>query len=523
MRKRVFGIVTMAFLCVVLHGGGKSTITIAGTADLQGTMEPSAQKIDLGGDGQKRTVEMGGVSRISTIFKNIKQENPASVFVSAGDDLMGRYFHAFRGKAIFSLMSAAGYDLMVFGNHEFDKGSAVLAKALESATFTTICSDLSLPKIFEGRYRRWLIREMGGVKVGFFSLMTEGFPLMSSAEDVTPIGDNLSVAADMVKLLREKGADVVVLLSHVGHKQDRMIAKRTKGIDLIFGGHSHHYPRKMNLINKTAIVNGGEQGVYVVRVDIPLDEHNHPIHKDIRMRYIPVSPDVEEDSTVKKVVERYSAELPASIVLGRTDAPWDLRTRTTRKSESAVADMINDLLREKFKVDIVMNNAGAIRGKKIYPVGDITDTMLKEIDEFGNNAFIFRIKGRYIPEILENSAANYGKGGLMQVSGLRYRIRLQGKIQKCSGEKVLEKGSRVEGIKVLHDGKWEDLDPEKEYSVLSNSFLVKNAGDGYFWFRKYGIDMKDTYTNFYSIMAEYLSGHGTLTPAGTDGRLEIVH
>ena len=98
-------------------------ITIAGTADLQGMMEASSQKFDLDGDGKKEKVVMGGIAYLATAYKQLKKENPNTVIVSTGDDLMNRYFHTYKGKAILSLMSDAGYDLYAFGNHEFDKGS----------------------------------------------------------------------------------------------------------------------------------------------------------------------------------------------------------------------------------------------------------------------------------------------------------------------------------------------------------------------------------------------------------------
>ncbi len=36
-------------------------------------------------------------------------------------------------------------------------------------------------------------------------------------------------------------------------------------------------------------------------------------------------------------------------------------SKITRKSESVVASMINDLMREKYDVDIVLNNSGSLR------------------------------------------------------------------------------------------------------------------------------------------------------------------
>ena len=499
-------------------------ITIAGTADLQGMMESSTQKFDLNGDGKKEKIKMGGMAYIATVYKQLKKENPNTVIVSTGDDLMNKFFHTYKGKAILSLMSDAGYELYAFGNHEFDKGSKVLSAALDDTFFTPICSDLDVSaSSLKGKCKPYILKEIDGVKVGFFSLMTEDLPLVTSERAVKIISDNVTTAKMMVKLLRDKGANVIIALSHIGYKQDRVLAKQVKGIDLIFGGHSHEYVKKIGRVNGTAIVNGGQQGTQIIKVDIPLNKDLKVLNREIKMTKIPVTDAFKADQKIEERVAKYQEGFPAAIVLGQTKTPWNLSSEEMRKSESSVADMINDLMREKFKVNVVLNNAGAFRGSKVYAEGNITDSMLKEIDEFGNYAYILKLKGKYFKEILERSAASYGEGGLMQVSGLKYRITLPKQVQQIKDRKVIKPGNRVDSIKVLQERKWVDLDPKKEYSILSNSFIVNHEGDGYFWFKKYGTDMKNTYTSFYSIMAEVIDAQKVLTPKAKDGRIEIIH
>ncbi len=119
---------------------------------------------------------------MASIIKEVRAKSEHSVFaISTGDSLMGRYFHVFRGRAIFRLMTAAGYDLYAMGNHEFDKGPQVLADALKTAGFETLCTDLNLCQTpLKGLCRPWIIRNVNGIAVGFFSLMTEDFPLVTS-------------------------------------------------------------------------------------------------------------------------------------------------------------------------------------------------------------------------------------------------------------------------------------------------------------------------------------------------------
>lgn len=500
------------------------TISIVGTADLQGMLEPSIQKIDLNGDGKREKVAMGGISHLATLYKELKKQNPNTIVVSAGDDLMNSYFHVFRGKAILRMMSAAGYDLYVFGNHEFDKGSDVLAKALKGTKFITICSDLNVSaSSLKGMCVPNIIKEIDGVKVGIFSLMTENLMEETAEKKVKLRGSNVKIAREMIAALKKQGADVIVLVSHIGYKKDVALAKQVKGIDVIFGGHSHAYMKKIGHIGKTVIVNGGEQGSQVVKVDIPINTNNKAEHKKITMTKIPVSAKYAADTKVEKKLEGYKNKLPKTIVLGITKKEWIMDSKRNRKGESTVADMINDLLRRKYKVDIVMNNSGAFRGKKVYPAGNITNTMLKSIDEFGNYAFMMTMKGKYIKPILETSASDYGAGGLMQVSGLKYTIDLKKPMQKRGGESVTQEGGRVSDIRVLQHGKWVAVEPQKEYTLLTNSFIAQKGGDGYFWFHKYGTNFQNTYATFYSIMSEEVDEKKELTPKEKDGRLTIIH
>ena len=195
----------------------------------------------------------------------------------------------------------------------------------------------------------------------------------------------------------------------------------------------------------------------------------------------------------------------------------------TRNGESEVANLINDRLREKYEVDIVLNNAGAFRGKKIYPEGNVTNTMLREIDEFGNYAYLLTLKGVYLKPILEKSAANYGHGGLMHPSGLRYTIDLKRAKQQTKDGVILKKGERVTEIKIYQAGKWVEVDPTKEYTMVINSFIGRKNGDGFFWFSRYGTDIQNSYATVYSILAEEIAEHKELTPKTKDGRLKIIH
>ena len=508
----------------------KEYLTMIGTADIQGLMEPTLQTYTED-NGSEKQEEGGGISRIATLLKNAQAKNPQGTFIlSSGDDLMGRYFHTFKGEAIYSLMSQSGYMLYALGNHEFDKGTETLAEALEYAKFETICSDLRIENTpLEGKCLPYKIMQTKGTTIGFFSLMTEELPLITTPENVKLRATNLLSAQTMVHLLKEAKCDVIVAITHIGLDQDKYIAQKVQGIDIIFGGHSHEVTKTVVEVNQTLIVNGGEEGAYVIALEIPLDTHHKLKKEEASYSVIPVIAPLAKKPEVEQSLEAYKAQLPATIVLGKTTVPWDLTTQTLRTGESNVADLINDLLRSKFSVDIVMNNSGAFRGKKVYPAGDITDTMLHEIDEFSNNAYMMTMEGKYLKQVLEHSAASYGEGGLMQVSGIRYTIDLSKQAQVIQQNPdnswvIVTAGERVSEVMIVgKDNVLVPLDENQSYTVLSNAYLVEHTGDGYFWFEQYGKMQKNTYTTFYTVMASYLETHKVMNPQPVDGRLKIIN
>ena len=525
-------LVTFITLCHTagLYAGGTEgrRLIFLGTADLQGKLDPAVRSIDLNHDGNKISVA-GGIARIAETLDKIQGEAQAPVVViSSGDDLMGSYFHFYDGKAIVKLLGMAGYNILGLGNHEFDRGPGILGEALEQTDFTTLCSDLKVTgTALENACEPYLIRTYDSVSVGFFSLMTEEFPFVTSGGNVHLQDDNVTAAKNMVTILNQKGADIIVAVTHVGVKQDRHLAAQVKGIDVIFGGHSHDYLPEYEQIGNTLIVNGGEKGAALVYLDISLTPDNRIQKDSIRFKLIPITEDIAEKKEVSEMLAAYKNKMPDAVVLGSTETTWDLSKSSIRSGESTVADLINDLIREKFNVDIVLNNGGAFRGNKEYPPGKVTDKMLHEIDEFENDVYLLKIKGKYLKEILEHSASQIGQGGFLQASGLHFVINLPEQPQEITDQNgtwsVTRTGKRITDVSVAaEDGSYQALDSEKIYSVACNAYLAEREGDKYYWFKQYGQDHVNTYTTLSSVLAEEFSKKKVINTPQPDGRVTVI-
>jgi len=495
-------------------------LTIVGTADLQGRLDPASRRVTLF-PGAETLEVAGGISRIAALIREIRAGSRTPVIaVSAGDDLMGRYFHQFAGKAIFSLMAQAGYQVLALGNHEFDRGPGVLAEALEESGLSALCSDLLVAEtVMAGSCRPTYVLNMNGLKVGFFSLMTDTFASVTVTGAVRREGDHAAVARDMVRALREQGATVVVALTHIGADEDRRLAEAVDGIDIIFGGHSHEYLPDLEQVGRTLIVNGGEKGAALVRLDVALDERGMVVPESGHYALLPVGNDVPENGEVERALGTWRERLPKAMVLGRTGKKWVLTKRELRTRESGVADLVTDLVRDRFDVDVVLINSGAFRGNAVYPPGPVTDVMIRAIDEFESDIVLLELPGRAIEEILEHSAARLGSGGFLQVSGIR--LTIVSDPQSKSGSKT--GSSRVRDIRVQgRDGTWKPLEAEHWYRVAANDFLVSRAGDGYEWFRARGRKVRNTYSTMGALLTDLFQEKGQVDPPEPDGRIRIL-
>jgi 5'-nucleotidase len=177
-------------------------------------------------------------------------------------------------------MSAIGYDVGTLGNHEFDNGVEDLAKALKFANFDLVSANYDVKgTVLEGRVKPYVVKTVGGIKVGLFGLGISPVALITPAnfKGVT-YNDPVVTAREVVKTLRDKErCSLVVCMSHLGYyvkgdRGDSFVASQVDGIDFIAGGHTHTFmqepvKQKQPCGAETLIFQVGKSGINVGRVD----------------------------------------------------------------------------------------------------------------------------------------------------------------------------------------------------------------------------------------------------------------
>jgi len=270
----VFGATLVAFPRTLLEASGAETvITILHTNDTHSQIDPLPPN--------DRNAGKGGVARRATLVKRVRKENPNTLLVDAGDVLQGTpYFNFYKGEVEYKAMSAIGYDAGTLGNHEFDNGVEALAAALKFANFDIVSANYDVKgTALEDRVKRYVVKTVGGIRVGLFGLGISPTALITPAnfKGVTFL-DSLIAACDVVKKLREEErCSLVVCMSHLGYHEDgkqgnSFLASQVDGIDYIASGHTHIFMEQPVTATqpcgaKTLIFEVGKSGIYVGRVD----------------------------------------------------------------------------------------------------------------------------------------------------------------------------------------------------------------------------------------------------------------
>lgn len=231
----------------------------------------------------------GGVARRATLIENIRNENPNTLLLDAGDFFQGTpYFNFYGGELELKFMSMLKYDTATIGNHEFDNGLNGLLAPLHNANFPLVSSNYDFSNtVMDGFVKKYITLKKDGIKIGIFGLGVELEGLVTKKlYEETRYLDPIEISQDMTRILKdEENCALIICLSHLGYSyehdkvSDIKVAKATRNIDLIIGGHTHTFLPKPVVVNniddQEVLINQvGFAGINLGRIDFYFDEKN---------------------------------------------------------------------------------------------------------------------------------------------------------------------------------------------------------------------------------------------------------
>lgn len=264
-------------------GKAKNTptkITILHTNDMHSHIDPFP-------NNHRKYPSLGGMSKIAYQVKQVRAEEKNVLLLDAGDIFQGTpYFNLYGGELELKLMSQMGYEASTMGNHDFDNGLDGFNTVLPNANFPFLCANYDFSNtILDGKTTPYTIKEKNGIKIGILGV---GIKLKGLVDNrlykETKYLDPIELANHYAQHLKQvEKCNLVICLSHLGFEysdkklSDKELAKSTKNIDLIIGGHTHTFLEKaetfFNKDGKIVLVNqAGWAALSLGRVDFYFDK-----------------------------------------------------------------------------------------------------------------------------------------------------------------------------------------------------------------------------------------------------------
>ncbi len=419
-------------------------------------------------DGGKR----GGLARVLTIKKRVLQENPNTLLTLGGDTLSPSVeTRTYRGAQMIDAWNAVGLDYSVLGNHEFDIRTNELLERMKESKFTWLGAnviDTKTGKTFGGT-PQFVIRSIGGVKVGFIGFLLPETKETSSIEAHINVTDYCESAKKLVPEMRALGANTIIGLTHLFMYQDKKLAG-CADFDLILGGHEHTLLQSS--ANGTPIFKMWADAREVGRFDLFIDKKTGKL-QSMDWQVIPVTDEIPDAPEFAPVIAKYKELLDQlEVKVGATSVTLDAFSKSVRTKETDIGNFIADAYRKAVDADIGFVNGGSIRADLFYNPGVLNKRAVLSMLPFNNPIVKVEVPGETLMDILEHSVARSREdsepGRFPQVSGIRFTFDAS----KLPGQRVTQ--AEVNG---------KPIEPNAKYTMATSDFLVSRAGDGYTMFK----------------------------------------
>ncbi len=391
-----------------------------------------------------------------------EETTPTTLIVSAGDNYNGEAMsNSLFGKPVSDIFKKINITASALGNHEFDWGIDKILTWEEDMGAPFVSANI----MKDGEYfvKPYIITEIKGVKVAFVGLTTTEASYKSNRNFVKYLTflDPVESAKKFVKEAKDNGADIIVLLTHLGSYTDEEDGKikfeneelmqltEIEGVDAIITAHYHQLVS--GFINGIPVVQSLQKGRAFSMIDFYINKRTKKIKNiEISSRVLVNEKDsLKEDQEIAELIKNYNNQL--STVFNESLGIVKEKISYDKYKKSPLGDLFCDILKEETNSDIAMLNGGSITGQ-FYP-GEIRIKDIYSILPFDNICVVLNLQGKYIKQMIDRKISDKEIGEL-QYSG----------VKKVNGQFILDNG--------------QPLEDDKYYKVATNDFMV-SGGDLY--------------------------------------------
>jgi 2',3'-cyclic-nucleotide 2'-phosphodiesterase (5'-nucleotidase family) len=376
----------------------------------------------------------GGMARVAALKKEYQRTNPNTYLVMAGDFLSPSVYNslqyegkAVRGKQMVEAMNAAGMDLAVFGNHEFDIKESELQDRIDESRFQWVASNtfhkqkekvtpfIKRPsaQAFPLTYT-FTVKDDDGTtaKIGVI-----GLTLPANRAEYVEYKDALVTAKQLYNGLKDT-VDAVIALTHQFMEEDEQLAREIPGLTAILGGHEHNMRFKKEGRVYIAKAHSNARSAYVVKLAI--DKNKKSVLTTPELRYINES--IPLDSVTNLVIQKWATIAEKNFNVSGFDArkvvmasgdSLDALEVNTRHHETNFSRIVSASIAAAVPAaDVVVFNSGSIRLDDILRPPVTQYDIIRSLP-FGGGIREVDMKGSLLIKILDIGEKNVGIGGYL--------------------------------------------------------------------------------------------------------------
>ncbi|MEU5727391.1 5'-nucleotidase C-terminal domain-containing protein [Micromonospora sp. NPDC047738] len=426
-------------------------LTILGTSDTHGNVYNWDYYKDAEFDDSKHNDV--GVAKLATLVNQIRAERKgkATLVLDAGDTIQGTPLATYYAKQepitvtgethpMANAMNVLNYDAVTLGNHEFNYGLPLLAKWIEQLGFPALAANAINEKTGKPAYLPYVIKpvNLGGhgapaLNVGILGLTNPGVAIWDkgNVEGKLIFTDMIETAAKWVPIMRERGADLVIISAHGGDSGTSsygpelpnenpvaLIAEQVPGIDAILFGHAHNEVPEKFVTNKTT----GEQvltsepsrwGQRLTRMDFTLTREKGRWKVVAKGSTMLNTNTVVEDPAVLAAVRGQHTKTVDYVNKVVAQCTVELSAVESRYKDTPILDFINHVQTDVVTKALagtayaglpVLSIAAPFSRTAVFPQGDVRIRDLAGLYVYDNTLEAVVISGAEVKAYLEYSA-----------------------------------------------------------------------------------------------------------------------
>ncbi|KAG8869127.1 hypothetical protein FRB97_001592, partial [Tulasnella sp. 331] len=429
----------------------------------------------------------GGYARIKTKVAEMKGKYSDSLVLNAGDEFQGTLYYTVDGPSIIAqTLNQIGFDAMTLGNHEFDGGEGPLVDFMRNLTFPVVCANInSTNAALQQNLIPYKVFPKHGLAL--IAVTTADVPMLSAPGNGTQFLDPVATVQRTVDhvLMNEKDVKRIIAMTHIGYDIDQQLARSTRNVHLIVGGHSHTllgnfsdaagpYPTiERNLDgDEVFIVTAKKWGQYLGKIDVAYDAQG----KIVAYTGAPILMDntIAQEPRLQAQVNKWRKPFQVyfETVVGESLTPLDSSACGDQECTlgNAISDAILEYrLNDGAKIDGAWINAGGIRAS--IDAGKITQGDIMTAFPFPNRVCDITLPGNQWWDIFETVVSGQDAAGkrtesFVQVSrGIAFEY-----------DRTVPPRSRLLSLKMSQTQKTPTFDQARNYTLAVVDY-VTGGGD----------------------------------------------